>query len=367
MASIRLLARADGSQAFKVNWRDPETKKQTSFTTDSETEADLVKRLLDANGQSFTLANKAVAEMKSTSPTLNSVMEKYLDQLTGIESGTKAIYKNMWANHIRGTLGKTKLEFLDRVTIIKWFEDIDRAPKTKKNVHALLSSCLAWAVGQGLLTKNTAAGISSPKGSLRPREAVFLNRAEVDMIACEVGQYESFVQFLAGTGLRYGEATALSRRNFAQVDDQHLAVTVNRAWKSTSRGMQLGSPKTTTSVRTVTLSRSLTEQVQSLLRTKKYDDLVFSKADGSYLRPGHFYSYHWSPALERLLDAEPAPLLLQRPRVHDLRHTHASWLIDAGVPLPVIQKRLGHASISTTIDVYGHLANDADLRAADVL
>ena len=48
-------------------------------------------------------------------------------------------------------------------------------------------------------------------------------------------------------------------------------------------------------------------------------------------------------------------------RVHDLRHTHASWLIAAGVPLPVIQRRLGHESITTTVDRYGHLAPDSDV------
>jgi integrase len=48
------------------------------------------------------------------------------------------------------------------------------------------------------------------------------------------------------------------------------------------------------------------------------------------------------------------------PRIHDLRHSHASWLIAAGVPLPAIQRRLGHESITTTIDRYGHLAPEMD-------
>jgi len=48
----------------------------------------------------------------------------------------------------------------------------------------------------------------------------------------------------------------------------------------------------------------------------------------------------------------------KRPRIHDLRHTHASWLIAAGVPLPYIQQRLGHENISTTVDLYGHMLPD---------
>jgi len=54
-----------------------------------------------------------------------------------------------------------------------------------------------------------------------------------------------------------------------------------------------------------------------------------------------------------------------RPRIHDLRHTHVSWLIAAGVTPAVIQARLGHESITTTIDRYGHLFPDAQQAAAD--
>lgn len=70
----------------------------------------------------------------------------------------------------------------------------------------------------------------------------------------------------------------------------------------------------------------------------------------------------WGPALDELGDQ-----LRARPRIHDLRHTHASWLIAAGVPLTLIQRRLGHESIKTTSDRYGHLAEGADAAAAAAL
>lgn len=367
MASIRVLKRADGSTAYKILWRDRESKKQTSFTTDSGSEADMLVRLLNANGQSFALANKAVAEVKSSSPVLNKVVHDYLAQLTGIESGTKKKYKSMWQRHMEESIGARKLEFVDRVAVIEWFEAIDRAPKTKKNLHSLLSSCLAWAVSEGLTPENPAVGISSPKGSLAPREAVYLSKQEFGYISNELGEYEDFVELLAGSGLRYNESTALTRRSFSRVDDRHLSVRVSRAWKDTAHGFQLGSPKTLASVRQVTLSEALSARMDVVLRTKKLDELIFTKPSGDFLRPGYFYSYHWAPALERLLEARPEPLLLQRPRVHDIRHSHASWLIQAGVPLPVIQKRLGHTSIKTTVDVYGHLTGEDDLKAADAL
>jgi integrase len=56
-----------------------------------------------------------------------------------------------------------------------------------------------------------------------------------------------------------------------------------------------------------------------------------------------------------------------RPRVHDLRHTRASWLVRAGVPLPVVQQHLGHENINTTIGLYAHIDRRSMQTAADVI
>ncbi|RJT76475.1 hypothetical protein D6T63_16255 [Arthrobacter cheniae] len=73
------------------------------------------------------------------------------------------------------------------------------------------------------------------------------------------------------------------------------------------------------------------------------------------------------PTIAELTDPAASPRLDQAPTPHDLRHTRASWVIVKGVPLPVIQARLGHETIQNTVDTYGHLANDADSNAADFL
>ena len=66
----------------------------------------------------------------------------------------------------------------------------------------------------------------------------------------------------------------------------------------------------------------------------------------------------WIPAVE----ASGLPPHRQ-PHIHDLRHTHASWLLDAGLSLPAIQKRLGHADVMTTLAMYGHPATDTKTRS----
>jgi integrase len=81
------------------------------------------------------------------------------------------------------------------------------------------------------------------------------------------------------------------------------------------------------------------------------------------VRAQNFFSNAWVPALAKAKGKG----LTKKPRVHDLRHTNASWLIQAGVPLTVIQRHLGHESIQTTSDRYGHLDRESSRVVADVV
>jgi integrase len=81
------------------------------------------------------------------------------------------------------------------------------------------------------------------------------------------------------------------------------------------------------------------------------------------VRAQNFHTNVWVPALAKAKDKE----LTTRPRPHDLRHTNATWLIQAGVPLLVIQRHLGHESIQTTVDRYGHLDRKTSRVVADVV
>jgi len=368
MASIRHIQRADGTTAFKVIWREAETKKQTSFTTDSDTEAELIKRLLDANGQSFTLANKAMQDIQSQTPTVAKLVTMYLEEKTGVEPGTKHTYEVMLARHIAPSIGPRKTGMIERKDLVRWFEQLQLAPKSKKNVHAFLSTVFNWAIERNLMEENPARGISSPKSSLKYRGATFLTREQFEILCDHIDpDYELFLRTLVNSGLRFSEATALDKADFAHQASGHYVIDVNKSWKRTPHGFVLGSPKTLAGVRQVTLPLFLTPLLDEHLRPLKSRDLVFQHPNGGRLSSGIFYARYWRPAIEAANAPEVTDQLLAEPRLHDLRHTHVSWLIAAKVPLPVISKRLGHSSISTTVDVYGHLSNDADLKAADAL
>jgi integrase len=97
--------------------------------------------------------------------------------------------------------------------------------------------------------------------------------------------------------------------------------------------------------------KGLTPVLRRLTEATAPDELVFTAPGGGRLDQGNWYGARWQPAVEAARKAG----LPSSPRFHDLRHAHAAWLISAGVPLPVIQKRLGHKSIKITVDVYGGL------------
>lgn len=92
------------------------------------------------------------------------------------------------------------------------------------------------------------------------------------------------------------------------------------------------------------------------------DDFVFTSPTGLALHNSDFYERVWLPLSAQLKKAGMAPF-----RFHDLRHTHVAWLVAGGAPLPHIQARLGHESIITTIDTYGHLLPIGDELISEII
>lgn len=203
------------------------------------------------------------------------------------------------------------------------------------------------------MAANPAAGARLPR--TERREMVFLSRDEFAILVAAVTEpWRPLVEFLVASGCRWGEATALRP---GDVDRAAATVRIARAWKySPGTGYIIGAPKTRKSVRTINIPKPL------LGRLDYSNDWLFVNRTEGPIRIHGFQSRVWQPALKR---AEPD--IGKRPRVHDLRHTCASWLIQAGVPLPVVQQHLGHESIETTVGTYGHLDRRSAQAAAEVI
>lgn len=359
MASIRKNQRKDGTTVWAVLWR--ENGKQTSRTFPTEYDARMLKDFLDANGNSFELAAQAAARLQSTKPTVDTIIRRHIDSLTSITNGTRLKYGRIYEQHIMAPLGSIPIDALSRTDVTRWFNRLGRAEKTKRNIHSLLSSALAAAVKEGIIDSNPAVGIRGER-ELSSVQAVFLSREQFLLITSHIREeFSLFVRFLEATGLRFGEATALRWQDI-DLRSERGVVHVSRAVRRGERGVTIGVPKTRSSVRSVSLPLWLGDELREVREGHGPGELVFQSPGGLVLTNGYFHRRAWIPLMNQI-GAE----LGCRPRVHDLRHTHASRLIEAGVPLPVIQRRLGHESITTTVGTYGHLSIDADSKAASVL
>lgn len=296
--------------------------------------------------------------------TLTAWMTRHVDALSGVTPGTQKTYRACVRDDIAPTIGHLPLPVITREVVGAWVNALAArglSGKSIRNRHSLLSSALTAAVRAGHIPTNHAKGVRLPRTSHTTAEMVVLDPAERNrLLAALPAHYRPLVATLLLTGLRWGEATALT---VAHVDLGAAALRVRQAWKFTGNGtLVLGPPKSAKGVRSISLSSTAADVIALATAGKAPGDYVFTTPRGYPLRQGTFYGRVWQPAVAAFAgdSVDPTTRALvrgtgKRPRIHDLRHTHASALIASGVPLDYVKRQLGHDSIATTSDVYGHL------------
>lgn len=375
MATIQTRPRKDGTTGYRVVWRDADKSIRSRTFTDKDKAVEL-KDFLDANGNSFKVAAVAKIRKDSAAPTVAEIVTGHIDLLRKPQPGTIDKYRRMAAAHIEGSeLGKTPIDKVNKAAVIDWLDGLvvqSRANqptgrplgrKTKQNIHALLSAAFATAIDAETMTRNPAKGVAEADLN-EAREAVYLSPDDLVMIADRIDpHYSLFIRLLSGTGLRYSEATALRRRDIT-VKDGRASVRVTRAWKSVGRGEEIGPPKSKKARRTVTCNAKLSADLATHLQTLELDEFVFQRPDGQYVRNSAFHKDTWQPLMSELLEDGS---LDRKPWIHEIRHAHTTHLLEANVPVHVVQARLGHEDANTTLRVYARLAKASDAAAADAL
>lgn len=187
-----------------------------------------------------------------------------------------------------------------------------------------------------------------------------LDRDKADRLLAAIDDhYRPMVEALLWTGVRWGDREALTIADYMRRGrPPHLVI--GKAAKIGEGGRYAGPPKTKSSRRLVSLTSQAVAAVETAIggRTKA-SELIFTAHSGAPVRNTDFRKGFWYSACEE------AELVGLRP--HDLRHTHASWCVAAGLDLLSVQRRLGHVSIQVTVDRYGHLRPDALQAAVDAL
>jgi integrase len=360
MASTRVRSRKDGSHYTSVLY--VLDGKQTSSSFNDHQEAVNFQQLANRVGPAKAIEVWRVERRTDDGYSVASWCSHHVDHLTGVNEATRAKYRTYIANDIESSeIGALPLKALTNDDVAVWLNSLGGSAKTKTNKHGFLSGALNAAVRKHQLDANPCDGNRLPRDE--PREMVFLTHEEFAILLPCVGEHwQPLVEFLVASGARFGEATALKP---GDVDVKDSTVRIQRAWRYVpEKGYILGLPKTRRSVRTIDVPKAV------LAKLDLSGEWVFTNSGRGWrggptdpVRAQNFHSNAWVPALARAKEAG----LTKKPRPHDLRHSNASWLIQAGVPLPVIQQHLGHESIQTTVDRYGHLDRRSSRVVADVI
>jgi integrase len=337
----------DDGPRWRVRYRLGGVETSETFRVERDAK-DFARILGDGTGTNIADALAWLESRRSSAEVLTFAQwfDLYRAQLTGITPRTHADYESIHQRYLT-RFDQMPLTFITKAHVATLVNDLDGrglSAKTIKNAVYLLSSVLGEAAEEGHITRSPVRKIKLPKPEAHDDLVHFLTFDEAGALVDAVPKdYQAFVTFLLGSGLRWAEATALQGRH---VNLDAGTVLVRQAWKRIPGGQELGPPKSQKARRTVNASTLGLLAVSSVMRGP--EDFVFVTSTGKPLRHGNFYNRIWVPSCVRA-GLEP------RPRIHDTRHTFASWLISEGATIEQVQDQLGHESYETTRKIYAHL------------
>jgi integrase len=240
------------------------------------------------------------------------------------------------------------------------------APKTVLEIHLIIRGALNDAVRRGIVTRNVALVAHAPKVRSIPKvEPQAWTAQELQAFLREAAGHRLFAALwlLANTGLRRSELLGLQ---WDDVDLDAATISINRGLVSIGYELHESRGKTSNSRRAIDLDPT-TVDVLSAWRAWQASERgavgieptgwVFADIEGHPIHP-----HSISQTFERIAARAGVPKV----RLHDIRHTHGTLLIKAGVPVKVVSERLGHGNPAFTIDTYQHVLPGMQADAARI-
>lgn len=273
--------------------------------------------------------------------------------------------------HLKPALGNVPLAKLTPLHIQSYFRQAQRkdgregslSPDTLHGHFRLIRSALNQAVAWNLLAKNPAKGVRPPER--KPSGGTALEPEELNKLlaAARGGRYEALYLAAICTGMRLGELLGL---RWEDVDLDNGIIFVRKSLEKPGKQTTLGEVKTKKSRRRIRIPHQLGEALRAL--KDRYEKerggyevdrgLVFCTKKGNAIG-----STDADRRLKRILEKAGLPHI----RFHDLRHSHATWLLMNGVDLRTVAEQLGHAQESTALQIYAHVLSAMQRKTAEVM
>jgi integrase len=409
MASVHARKNKAGNvTSWQVKWRlgGGRTAPWQTESFDDEDSAGVFRDAVDENRQQWppgwVKGRGYIAP--GTEDDAQYVFETYARQCIKDKTGVEERYRLDCVRELEtyllptfGTCDVRSTEHFSKTTVAAWVNVMAKtmvyrgskhkvmSPKTLKNVFGLLSSILGTAVEADppLRDRNPCKGVRLPRtdddgveDDESSEDMEFMTPAEVaGIVECLTRpEDKTLVRVAYGTGMRWGEITALAKRHARNPDSQTYELRVTRAWKRRPKDAEqpdrptsyLGKPKSKASRRTVEISAGLWRELQEHgLDSMANNALIFHNGRGERLVYSTFYD-RWIAAVA---EAKARGLLpdWKYPTFHDVRHSLVAALLSDRHSLTYVSRRLGHESIKTTSDKYGHLLREASTGALSTL
>ena len=319
-------------------------------------------------------------EVPFCSMSLDEYLEQWIEQAdAGIKPNTYRMYRANVMNHILPYFKEHRVMLTDlKPQHLEEFYRMKQSPgsnlcnnkplsaTTIKHFHQVLSKALTDAVRQGLINHNPASVARTPKAEKFMGN--FLNPSELDeLLALFIDSpVELPVNLCAVYGFRRSEVLGLK---WDSVDFEERSITVSETLQQGVGGSCIDTPKTTSSYRTLPMTDSvrqmLLEHRQKQMRRQAVlkrgyvkSDYICTLGNGSVISPNY---------LSRTFHNVVAKSDLPNIRLHDLRHSAASNLLNMGFSIVEVQQWLGHGSASTTLNFYAHIDKSAKKNMADAM
>ncbi|MBQ8624317.1 MAG: site-specific integrase [Oscillospiraceae bacterium] len=373
--------KADGRYSYV--YRDALGVKRTiyakSLTVLRQKEETLVRDQMD--GLNVYVAGKA---------DVNFLFDRYISTKTELRSTTYSNYLYVWNHFVRDTFGKKKIRDVKYSDVLFFYNDLVTNKglqiNTLESINTVLKPTFQLAVRDDIIRKNPVDGayceIKKRNGGARKNRralTVEQQRAFMEYVAQNPFFYHWYplFMFLLGTGCRIGEAIGI---RWDDVDMEKRVISVNhsltyyqRADDSFKCEFRVSQPKTEAGIRYIPMMQPVYEALKSEYERQEEEGFCVENVDGmtNFIFTNRFGMPHnpaaVNRAIKRIVDAHNAeeevaakkqkrePIMIPRFSCHIFRHTFASRFCENETNVKVIQEVMGHADVSTTMNIYAEV------------
>jgi len=369
---------------YKLNKKNENGQNQYKVRvnyTDKDGNRKAVCRNIFGKSEAKELERQLLAEINTVPDTADiKISELYKEYMTAtkpeIRKTTYDKKASLYEHHIEPFLADKTLKELTPKLLTDWklyMEDKGMRLVSKRNAFAQLKSMLSYAVTMEYISINPVSKISNFRDSneeennisfYTPEEFSKYKAAALE-IAKETGNYDyyTFLCTLYYTGCRKGECHAL---RWSRIDGNIIYIKKSISQKTKGEDTET-LPKNKSSIRAITAPTPLIE----ILAEQKERQKKYAKIIGAEWSEDFFICGMLQPLRDTTIDNENRKIAkaagLHHIRIHDFRHSHASLLINAGINILEVSKRLGHSTTDQTLKTYAHLFPSEESKALSVL